>query len=69
MSGTEGEGEFEPAMAIPLGSLAGLACGLIVGIFLVEDVGRAIVAGFTVGSLVGTAVYLVYALWAGDEDA
>jgi hypothetical protein len=64
----EREDEFEPAMAIPFGSLAGMACGLVVGLTLVDDVGRAMGVGITVGSLVGTAVYLVYALLVGDED-
>jgi hypothetical protein len=69
MSETDREDGFEPVMAIPLGSLAGTACGLIVGLTLVDDVGRAMVVGMIIGSLVGTAVYLVYALSVGDEDS
>jgi hypothetical protein len=64
----EREDGFEPVMAIPLGSLAGMACGILVGRTLVEDVVRAMIAGMIVGSLLGTAVYLVYALSVGDED-
>jgi hypothetical protein len=69
VSEIEREDEFEPALAIPLGSLVGMACGLLVGLTLVDDVGRAMVVGVTVGSLLGTAVYLVFALVVGDEDA
>ena len=61
MSDDGREGHFEPAMAMPFGSLIGGLVGLAVGAIFLDDVGLALVAGAAVGGLVGAVVYALLA--------
>jgi F0F1-type ATP synthase assembly protein I len=57
MSAEEDERDFDPVMAIPLGSTAGMLIGLLVGLTLVDNLGYAIAMGMGVGTMIGTVAY------------
>jgi len=56
-----GDARFEPAMAIPFGSLLGTLVGVAVGAIFLDNVGLALVAGAGAGLMIGTVVYALLA--------